>query len=93
MSTNGRYEKLATPCDFCRTSLEECLIKIGPAFVYEVRCALSDTVWMRSHVRKIMADVEGSPLAPYINLVPDYDYGRDEWSVHANGLAVGSAGV
>lgn len=87
------YKPFSVPPDFSRTALEEALPYIGPAFVYEVRCHYADIAWMRGIVRKLMADVEGSPLAPYINLVIDDSYTRDEWSVHANDKAMGSPGA
>lgn len=93
MSPNGRYERFPTDCDFSQSAIEEALPKLGPAFVYEVRCHYADVAWMRSALKRLMADLEDNPLSPYMNLVVDDAYARNEWSIHANGNAMGSPGV
>lgn len=87
-----KYEPLPTPCNVSFVSLEEAAIRVGPSFVYELHVCVSNVLYARNVLKDLAATTRENPLAPYVNLVVDHSYGRDEWSLHANGKACGTEG-
>lgn len=79
------------------TELSLCMAadKIGPAFIYRLTVHKTQVLWARSLCRKLAADVEANPLSPYINIVWNESFARDEWMFEkeiSGGERVGSPG-
>jgi len=89
------YEPVAPgmECDLSETALEEAAPKLGPAFTYDLHVCIADIARARRLVRTMGADTQTHPFAPHINVLIDPEYNMREWSIHANGKALGSKGV
>lgn len=74
------------------TSLEDGVLKIGPAWIYEVRVSLQSVVKTRKLLRRLMLQYKDNPFSPYFNLIVNVDYQWEEWSLTANEKTVWSAG-
>jgi hypothetical protein len=85
-------QRLPCACTFCRLAIEDMLIVLGPAFVYDVFVHPRDIIAARSTARALMADVKDSPLAPYLNIHPHDGLERGEWFISANGKTLGTEG-
>lgn len=86
------YESLPVPVDLCVVALEEAARCLGPAFVYTLTVRTGDTIWVRAMLRKMGADVQDNPFAPYVNLVTDEALAPHEWHLSDGKRAVGSKG-
>lgn len=84
------YERFLTLCNLCPEAVEEAALGLGPAFVYELRISDVERIYARNLCRELAAEVQGNPLAAYINIVVDERYAPGEWSLHANGKGIGS---
>lgn len=88
-----RTKAFNTPCNFSEVALIEAMGDVGPAFTYELHVATADLPMAIHLCRKMMAQYQYNPLAPYINVKGNALYKRGEWSIGANGKAMWSAGV
>lgn len=80
-------------CDLSQEPLMEAGLYVGPSFSYEIRVNPIQAPYARHLVRRLHAAIEPHPFAPCLNVVEDASYGPREWSVHANGISIGSLGV
>jgi hypothetical protein len=87
-----KYAPLPVRMDLSDVAMQEAAHRLGPAFVYELHIRDSMVVWTRGFLKKMNADTQGNPFAPYVNIVMDNDLIPHEWYVTANGKSVGSAG-
>jgi hypothetical protein len=77
----------------CNIALAEAAQEIGPAFVYELRVSKQLACYARVTILfEMYQHARLNALTPFINLVVDETYDRDEWSLHANGHSIGSEG-
>ena len=78
--------------DLSEISMQEVAHRLGPAFVYELHVRDSIVVWARGFLKKMNADTQNNPFAPYVNILTDNDLDSGEWYVTANQNSVGSKG-
>lgn len=88
-----QYQALNIGMDVSEYSIEEAAQIIGPSFVYELRINPLAVLTVRNFLKRWCADTEEHPLSPYINIIPEPDFGRDEWCLSANGKSAGSKGA
>lgn len=84
------HRDLIPSADLHITSLEECVMYLGPQFHYELEVGTNLFTFARQLLRQISADARGNPFAPYVNLrlVPEMKNGA--WKISAGGKSIGS---
>lgn len=88
-----KYEPLNVPCDLAIVPLQECAMRLGPAFVYTLTVNPAQVTWVRDLLREIASEARGNPFAPHINLVTDESLSRHEWFLSDGKRAVGSPSI
>jgi hypothetical protein len=81
--------------NLCAMTLTQAVVKLGPSFVYDLWVSPAALHEARSLLRRLAADVEDNPLAPYVNLHLGPGMKPFEWFVTLPGkkIAFGSQGV
>jgi hypothetical protein len=87
-----KYTPLPIRMDLTEVAMQEAAHRLGPAFVYELHVRDSMVVHARGFMKKMNADTQGNPFAPYVNIATDNDLSTNEWYVTANQNSVGSKG-
>lgn len=97
------YKKLSTNTDLSSTGLQQAVLMIGPAFVYELFIHPDALMETRNKLFDLNIDpheagkhhrgYDDNPLRPYINLHVNETLGRFEWVLGAKDILAGSPGV
>lgn len=88
----GFYKALSVNCTCCTVALEECALRIGPSFIFDLYVHRRRLLETRNMLRRLSADVMENPMAPYINIRLHDHVNEGEWWLQANDKSWGSAG-
>lgn len=72
-------------CNLSSCSIEQAALRIGAAFIYEVRVAPRNLIYAKKLLRDLMLQTVNNPLSPYFNLLVEPEFVGDEWAIRANG--------
>jgi len=80
-------------CNFSKTALEMAVVKLGPAWIYNLYVSEVEMIEARNLLRSLAAQYVDNPLSPYVNVHIDPENKPQEWYVEANGKSFGSIGI
>lgn len=82
-----------TDQDLTECSLEDAILMLGPAWIYELTVSSSRVLEAKNLLRRLCAQYVGNPFSPYINMRVGNECEYDEWHLEANGKAFWSPGA